>query len=73
MCMKLHSRTLASSHYKVSIEIYKNLVHHLSQYFQEKELDKRVFKSNINMLSTDNSFILRLVIFNLNKLNFFLK
>ncbi len=25
LCLKLHSRTLASSHYKVSVEIYKNL------------------------------------------------
>lgn len=56
--MKLHSRTLASSHYKVSIEIYKNLLDHLSEYFKDKELENRIFKSNINMLSTDNAFML---------------
>ncbi|CAF0787645.1 unnamed protein product, partial [Brachionus calyciflorus] len=60
LCLKLHSRTLASSHYKVSIEIYKNLIEHLSEYFQDKKLENRMFKSNINMLSTDNEFMLKL-------------
>ena len=60
LCLKLHSRTLASSHYKVSLEIYINLVEHLSEYFRDKELEKHSFKSNIDMNSGGNVFLFKL-------------
>jgi hypothetical protein len=59
LCLKLHSRTLASSHHKVSLEIYINLVEHLSEYFKDKELEKRSFKANIDLNSTENVFLFK--------------
>jgi hypothetical protein len=64
MCLKLHSRTLASSHYKVSVEIYINLVEHLTEYFRDKELEKRAIKATgVEFTSVENNFILRIVSF----------
>lgn len=63
LCLKLHSRTLASSHYKVSVEIYINLVEHLSEYFRDRELEKRALKPSgvVDFASPENSFILKIV------------
>lgn len=61
LCIKLHSRTLASSHYKVSAEIYINLVEHLSEYFRDKEMEKRAFKTNVDLTNNENTAILRIV------------
>jgi hypothetical protein len=59
LCLKLHSRTLASSHHKVSLEIYINLVEHLSEYFKDKELEKRSFKANVEFNSAENVFLFK--------------
>ncbi len=61
LCLKLHSRTLASSHYKVSMEIYKTLIDHLSEFFRDKELEKRIFgKDAVEIESADNLYILKI-------------
>lgn len=62
MCLKLHSRNLASSHYKVSAEIYVNLIEHLSEYFRDKELEKRLLRLNVDLTTPDNNFLLKIVI-----------
>jgi hypothetical protein len=59
LCLKLHSRTLASSHHAVAKEIYSCLTEHLGEYFRERELEKRTFKPNIDLTSVDNLFLLR--------------
>lgn len=61
LCIKLHSRTLASSHYRVSLEIYINLVEHLHEYFKDKELEKRSLKTTFDISTTENNFLLRIV------------
>lgn len=61
LCLKLHSRTLASSHYKVSLEIYITLLEHLSEYFKERELEKRSLKASVDFLSNENSYLLKIV------------
>jgi hypothetical protein len=61
LCLKLHSRTLASSHYKVSLEIYITLLEHLTEFFKDKEIEKRLIKPNNEMLSNENSYILKIV------------
>jgi len=61
LCLKLHSRTLASSHYKVSLEIYITLLEHLSEYFKERELEKRSIKASTDFLSHENSYLLKIV------------
>lgn len=61
MCLKLHSRTLATSHYKVSVEIYVNLVEHLTEYFKDRELEKRALKTSIDFSTYENNFILKIV------------
>ena len=63
LCLKLHSRTLAMSHYKVSVEIYINLVEHLFERFRDKELDKRISNSIIDFSITENIFLLKIVTF----------
>ena len=60
LCLKLHSRTLASSHYKVSMEIYITLIEHLSEFFKDKELEKRVMKPNIDVISDENVYLLKM-------------
>lgn len=62
-CLKLHSRTLAVSHYKVSVEIYINLVEYLTDYFRDRELEKRALKSTVDFSTSENSFILKIVNF----------
>jgi hypothetical protein len=63
LCLKLHSRTLASSHHAVAKEIYTCLTDHLGEYFRERELEKRAFKANMDLTltgsSVDNLFLLR--------------
>lgn len=61
LCLKLHSRTLASSHYKVSMEIYITLIEHLAEFFKDRELEKRALgKTTIEILATDNSYLLKI-------------
>lgn len=61
LCLKLHSRTLASSHYKVSMEIYITLIDHLSEFFKDKELEKRALKTNVEIvLSNENKYLLKI-------------
>ena len=73
LCLKLHSRTLASSHYKVSVEIYINLSEHLSEYFRDRELAKRLFKTTVDLVSPENHFLLKIVIFSFSCSPIFIK
>lgn len=59
LCLHLHSRTLGSSHPTVSKEIFSSLTEHISEYFIDKELEKRSIRGNIDMTSGENLTVLR--------------
>ncbi len=61
LCLKLHSRTLASPHYKVSMEIYITLTEHLGGFFRDKELEKRALgRAGVEMESGENAYLLKI-------------
>jgi hypothetical protein len=45
----------------VSLEIYITLLEHLSEYFKERELEKRSIKASTDFLSHENSYLLKIV------------
>ena len=46
---------------KFYFRFFHFLVEHLMEYFKDKELEKRQFKSNIDLNTKENSFLLKIV------------
>lgn len=42
------------------MEIYITLIEHLTEFFKDKELEKRVLKSTIDVLSEENVYLLKM-------------